>query len=146
VADGWQEIGTLCHIHVNYGWGNWATDWYAVDSLYDSNVDEEYAMIGIHPWRSLGPSFSGIYTLGTFPYRYFDEDATGDNASFAAGHYLQFLPGVTVTCNNNTIAFNSTSSASTHLFINGDTTNGIHLHNGALILRKDGSISFPRQK
>lgn len=146
VADGWQEVGStpIRQYHMNYGWGESDDIWYTLDTLPLGDEDEEYALLDIHPNVILGSSISGVYPLESFPYRYFNEDVAGDNASFAAGQFLQLLPGITITCKNGSINFNATNSAPTYLFLNGDITHGIQIHSGALELYMNGSISFSR--
>jgi hypothetical protein len=81
----------------------------------------------------------------SFPYRYFDRSTLGDNASFAAGQYLQILPGITITCNSGTVSFLGERFAPTFLFLNGDTSYGIHVHSGAIKLHEGGAMAFPKK-
>jgi hypothetical protein len=154
VADGWEEEeidGTLTRrYHMNYGWDNSRNTWYTLDALYqpdpDGDTDDEYMLINIYPAQALGSSLSGAYLCNaSFPYRYFDQDATGSSAVFTQGQYLQFLPKITVTCTSTTggnISFIGTSSNNTRLFTRGDTSKGIKITNGALKLYQGGSIKF----
>jgi hypothetical protein len=149
VGDGWREIGTPTQQqwHVNYGHGDDGTTmWYAVDNWYQPG-DDEYMLIDIYPAQALGSSLSGTYLRNSsFPYRYFDRDATGNSATFESGQNLQFLPDITVTCTSATggsIRFEGSSSLNTRLFTRGDRSKGIRIYSGAIELNRDGSIKFP---
>jgi len=142
VGDGWQEVGVpaVKQYHMNYGWGGPSNAWYTLDALQGGDPNEEYMLEGIKPAQALGSWLSGTYTLQAFPYRYFDRDATGSSATFNSGQYLQFLPGVTVTCTSTTggsITFYGWS----RLFTRGDTSQGIRIYSGGAIkLYQNGSI------
>ena len=152
VGDGWQETvlappHILREYHMNYGGEGPGSDtWYTLDGLPLGGIDEEYALINIHPACALGSWLSGGYEPPSFPYRYFDRDATGDNAVFNAGHYLQFLPSITVTCTSTTggkIEFRGLSTENSHLFTRGDElSTGINIYNGHVYLYQGGSIKF----
>lgn len=90
----------------------------------------------IHPAPSLGTWLSGdpqdgnkLYEVPSYPYRHFDQDATGRNVTFAAGHNLQFPAGVKVSATSpigDCIRFVGTPSANTRLFsIRGMETGGL---------------------
>jgi hypothetical protein len=163
VSDGWQEInigGVLTRqYHMNYGWGgavppgdpDWAgitnsNNWYTLDALPGSSSDEEDMIENIYPAQALGSSISGTYTQdAAFPYRYFDQDATGYSATFESGQFLQFLPDITVRCISavgNAIRFEGSSGYHTRLFTRGDTSQGIRIYDGVIKLNTDGSIKF----
>jgi len=148
VCDGWQEIGgaPLRQYHMNYGWANNFTTWYTLDNLHLGNPAEEYMVVNIVPVTHLGGSLAGTYPLDTtFPYRYFDLDASGTVATFDAGQYLQSLPGIKITCaagTGNNIRFLSTSGANTRMFTRGDISNGARLQGGAIKLDPGGSLRF----
>ena len=160
VGDGWQEIGSpvIRQYHMNYGWGGgvkknetcWSgytnsNTWYTLDALPCSDSDKERMFENIYPAQALGHSLSGTYTRQSFPYRYFDRDATGDSVNFKAGQNLQFLPDITVTCTSatgNSIRFEGSSSQNTRLFTRGDRTKGVHIYDGAVKLNQHGSIQF----
>ena len=152
VCDGWQEVGSTRQYHMNYGWGsascgghacNW---WYTLDALYHSeDTGLEMMLLGLRPETALGSTVSGGYTPGTFPYRYFDQNATGVNASFDAGHYLQFLPGVRVTCRGmgyDKIQFRGWSNANSRLFTRGNIGAGARIYSGHIYLFGGGSIKL----
>ncbi|RZN39858.1 MAG: hypothetical protein EFT35_03420, partial [Methanophagales archaeon ANME-1-THS] len=154
VGDGWRERivsgQTVREYHMNYGWSNVSYNtWYVLDGLYypaGGSINDEYMLENIYPAVALGNSIAGTYSLQSFPYHYFDQDATGNSATFEAGQYLQFLPNVEVTCTSTTggsIRFLGTSSYNTRLFTRGDPSKGIRIYNGAVKLNKDGSIKFP---
>ena len=157
VADGWQEVYikgvSTRQYHMNYGWGmtgNCTTGcnaWYTLDELYLGGKDEEEMLVRIYPAPSLGSSLSGTYAKRSFHYRYFDQDATGHDAVFEAGQYLQFLPGITVKCTSpdgGKIQFRGGSTDNTYLFTRGDIiSKGIRIHSGHIYLYNQGSIKFP---
>jgi len=155
VADGWMEAGSdplLRFYHINYGWGRSEScngpcnTWYLVDEIYGGNPDDELMLVNIRPIQSVGPNPAGSYPAPEFPYRYFDRDAAGGNVIFGAGHFLQFLPGITVTCISSTgdsIRFYGTSEANTRMFTRGDPSVGILIRDGCVKLSRDGSIVFP---
>ena len=147
VGDGWQEIGSTPtrQYHMNYGWDNSYTAWYTLDALYLGGVDEEYILENIYPAQALGSWLSGTYSQQSFPYRYFDRDATGYSATFSSGQYLQFLPNITVTNTSNTggsFRFEGSDTLNTRLFTRGDTSQGVRIYNGTIKINKNGSIKF----
>jgi hypothetical protein len=151
VCDGWQISGADKEYHMNYGWSGTSRDvWYTLDSLYQpggGTTSDEYLLENIYPEQSLHSIISGTYTRQSFYYRYFNVDATANiGATFDAGQYLQFLPGIKLTCTSTTggsIRFNSTSSNLTRLFSNGDRTEGVRLNSGGAIkLNRYGGIKF----
>jgi len=156
VIDGWQEIGTpsVQEVHVVYGAGGGSDGWYALDYNIpgtDPTWQWEKMAINIVPDQALGTSVSGMYSRdASFPYRYFDQDATGNSASFAAGQNIQFLPGVSVTGISTTggyIRFVGTSSDNTRLFsIRGTaataTVASVQSYDGGIRLYQNGGIRF----
>ena len=147
VCDGWQEIGStpIRQYHMNYGWDDSSNAWYALDALHLGGKDEERMVENIYPAPSLGSWLAGWYSPPSFPYRYFNRDATGHDAAFDAGHYLQFLPGITVKCTSpadGKVQFRGWSTANTYLFARGDTSTGIRIHSGHIYLYQNGSIKF----
>ena len=101
--------------------------------------------MNIYPAQYLGSWLSGTYTKQSFPYRYFDRDATGSSAIFEAGQYVQFLPTITATCTSTTggsIRFYGASVNNTRLFSRGDRTKGVRIYDGAVKLNRYGSIRF----
>ena len=126
---------------MNYGWFGSSHDaWYTLDGLYGGDPLDEYMLENIYPAQALGSLLSGIYTRNaSFPYRYFDQDTTGDSAAFESGRNLQFLGGITATCTSSTggsIRFYGSSSLNTRLFSDGDTTKGVRIHNGVIKLNR----------
>jgi hypothetical protein len=149
VCDGWQEFGypLIRQYHMNYGWTNTNYNaWYTLDSLYLGNPIHEYMVENIYPEPAMLATFGGFYALPTFPYRYFDQDATGWNADFQPGHNLQFLSGIVVKCTGVTgdyVRFPSSLAQNTRLFSRGDITRGVQLrYLGGLKLRPHGEIKF----
>ena len=146
VADGWQEIAGSKQYHMNYGWVNESsTVWYTLDALYLGGVDEEWMQIHIRPAQSLGGTLSGTYSQASFPYRYFNKDATGSDAAFSGGQYLQFLPNVTVTNTSTTggsFRFEGSDSLATYLFTRGDTSAGVKISSGVVKMTRNGGIKI----
>ncbi len=145
VCDGWKVVGSIRMCHMNYGRTGTSSDaWYNIDNLPDS--DAEGMIRKIKPAPSLGSELkSGTYTKKAFPYRYFDQDATGHDTVFEAGQYLQFLPGITVKCTSSDggkIQFIGWSYSNTRLFTRGDISKGIRIHSGHINLYNQGSIKF----
>jgi hypothetical protein len=164
VVDGWQEVdmgwGIISQYHMNYGWGGsvlgspeWngytnSNVWFTVDALPGGDLPEERVLMNLHPSGSVGDTVAGIYSRNSsFPYRYFDLDATGSNAMFQSGQYLQFLEGVEVRGTGNThtaeaICFEGTASFPTHLYTRGDPSLGIKIISGSLKLGNGGRLSL----
>ena len=143
VCDGWQEIGSPVtrQYHMNYGWANGATTWYTLDALLGGNPSEEYMVLNIIPVHTLGSSLSGTYPAPSFPYRYFNLDASGSNATFNSGQLLQSLPGLTIkgTGTSTYIKFYGSSGLYTRIFTDGDQSEGIVIKGGTIRLRSSGS-------
>ncbi|OPZ44452.1 MAG: Peptidase C10 family protein [Euryarchaeota archaeon ADurb.BinA087] len=149
VCDGWKEyyIGSDFYreYHLNYGGALAASTWYALDQLPPYDPGEEGLLENIYPAQSLGNSITGTYSLQSFPYRYFDQDTLGDSAFFSAGQNLQFLPGITVSCNSGTgsaIRFEGSDTSNTLLYTRGDKTKGIQISGGALELTPGGELTL----
>lgn len=150
IADGWEEDAAGKRYHINYGWADESlTTWYKLDEVPGGDSDD-YMLVNIRPSWAVGNQPSGFYSKLSYPYRYFDQDAEGASATFAAGQNLQFLPGVTVKCTgsgDDSIRFVGTSSDNTRLFsIKGTGSGGllaeIKVYNGGIKLRRNGSLRF----
>lgn len=153
VGDGWRvrTVGGTdsFEYHMNYGWDNGFNAWYILDHLYypsGGSTDDEYILKNIYPIHSLGESLSGNYLQPSPPYyRYFDQDAKGDNANFLYGQNLQFLPNISVSCTSTSggsIRFIGSASEDLLLFSRGDTLKGIRISDGEIRLYRYGSIKF----
>jgi len=153
VCDGWREIGgsPTRQYHMNYGWNDSHNAWYTLDALYWGGLYEEEMLLYIYPAQALGNWLSGTYSRNpSFPYRYFDQDATGVSATFAPGQNLQFLPGVTVkgtSITSDHIRFEGTTTNNTRLFsikgtAAGSSVAGVRIYNGAIKLFQNGSLRF----
>ena len=102
----------------------------------------------------MGPAISGTYALPTDPgehfdkpTRYFDQNATGTNASFAAGHNFQYArPGVWLRntgTGGDEILFQGTPGAETEFYKGapvGDVK--IRISDGAIRLNAGGEIAL----
>jgi len=146
VGDGWQIIDGVKQYHMNYGFAricgdpNGCNTWYTLDALHLGDYYKEKMLVGIYPAPALGSSLSGTYSRESFPYRYFERDATGSSATFAAGQYLQFLPRITARCT-------STTGEYIRLFsIKGTagvaTIAGIQIYNGGIRMYQNGCMKF----
>lgn len=171
VCDGWQIVGSVKQYHMNYGWDdgthedctcNPCNAWYTLDELCLGDRDIEEMLVRVYPAPSLGTWLSGdppddpVEYGVPFPlpiiYRYFDQNATGRNVTFAAGHQLQFLPGVSVRGTSpigDCIRFVGGPDLLriTRLFsIKGTKTGGsdagIKIYNGGIRLYNTGGIKF----
>jgi len=145
VADGWKETGTptIRQYHINYGWGeSTTTAWYVLDEIYGGDPNSEYILENIVPFQSIGTTIYGAYSKPLFPFRYFDQDATGSNAVFMQGQNLQFLPNITLSCNGNGIIFIGIPSDATFFYTRGDILKGIKLSDGKIVLHNQGSIKL----
>ena len=147
VCDGWQEFGSplVRQYHMNYGWANSASTWYTLDALHLGNPAGEYMIVNIVPVYALGSSISGTYGTLSFPYRYFDRDATGSSATFNSGQFIQILPDLTVTGTGTStyVRFYGSAGQYTRIYSQGDPNDGITITGGALRLRNGGSIKLP---
>ena len=149
VGDGWQELGNpiIRGYHMNYGWSGPGADvWYILDALQGGDPNTEYILENIVPIQSLGNWITGYYPKESFPYRYFDKDALGSNATFSYGQNLQFLPNITLIGISPSlpIRFNGSTGVNnnTRLYTGGDITTGIRIYSGSIELTNYGSIKF----
>ncbi len=159
VCDGWQEYwkdgAYLRQYHMNYGWAGGCSSrcpdcanydntntWYTLDALSCSAPDEEKMIVELYPQSSLGSRLRPNTTYqkpGGGGCRYFDQDCTGQSVTFEAGHCLQFLAGVKVTCTGEYLRF----EGNTRLFsIERDKVAGIRIYDGDIRLCDKGSIKF----
>lgn len=145
VVDGWKEDSTNKKYHINYGWMDEnKTMWYNLDEIDGGDINEEAMFINIKPEPVLGDQLTGNYKKLLYPYRYFDQDASGMSVTtFDAGQNLQFLPGIKVKCISGNISFKGSSSDNTRLFsIKGTQVAGIKIYNGAIKLQPGCGIGF----
>ncbi|MBN1339103.1 MAG: C10 family peptidase [Bacteroidales bacterium] len=147
VCDGWRETGNpvVKQYHMNYGWVGTGNDtWYTLDALQGGNPVEEYMVLYIVPLTAIGGNLSGTYTAQSFPYRYFDLDASGSSATFNSGQLLQILPGLTIRgySSLNYVKFYGSSGLHTRIFTEGNLSEGILIQNGAVRLHNNGSIKL----
>ena len=153
VGDGWRTSGGE-QIHMNYGWGRTGiypdgdNTWYYLDFLHLGDPENEYMIRYIMPAPFIS-TLSGYFSRdASFPYRYFTKDHSGENALFAGGQRLQFLPGIVVSGTGNSTApvvFQSSSSNPSYLFTQGDLTKGVRINSvnsSAIKLQNGGSIKF----
>lgn len=147
VGDGWQEIGSAPtrQYHMNYGWGGSYNAWYTLDALYGGDPDDEYMIEGIYPAQALGSYLSGVFARQAFPYRYFDQDAYGNNVTFDSGQYLQFLQGVWLKsyAGGGAIQINGASGLNTRIYTRGNPASGARIYSGAIRLSNGGGIRLP---
>lgn len=162
VADGWKETGTnpiVQYYHMNWGHGefaqhsgDWKNCWYALDAIYGSDPFAEYMLLNIVPENAVGPSMAGNYSRLAFPYRYFDQDTSGSNATFGSGQMLQTLEGARITGTDTTgyyVRFIGALSSPTKIYTSGDPSKGVRIKGtasrfGSIRLSNNGSISLAR--
>jgi hypothetical protein len=144
VCDGWQYFGFVMLYHMNYGWADGATTWYVVDDLQGGDPNEEYMIVNIVPLAAMGPSLSGTYVAQSYPYRYFDLDASGSSATFNSAQLLQILPELTITGTGTStyVKFYGSTGLHTRIFTDGNLTEGILIQNGGIRLKNNGSIKL----
>jgi len=136
VVDGWQVLGTRQY-HMNYGWDDAYTMWYALDTLYLGDYDEEYMMVNIFPVTSVRHAIVGVYPKGDFNFRYFNQDASGSSAIFESGQNFQFLPNIVVT-SSGSIKFGGNS----RFFTRGDISRGIRTDSGGISMYSGGQMKL----
>ena len=140
VVFGYGYQGTMRFFHMNYGWGG--------DPVWEdiTNIAGLEGIIRkIRPAPSLGDRLTeDWYSPPSFPYRYLNRNASGENTTFDAGHYLQFLSGVKVTCTSSSggrIQFRGWSNNNTHLYADAPSR-GIRIHSGHVNLLRNGSVKL----
>jgi len=136
VCDGYRIVGSQRFFHMNYGWGE-TCRWDDITEISGA----EGVIRHIRPAPSLGSTLTNFtYSAPAFPYRYLMQNTTGSNVTFDAGHYLQFLSGVKLTCVGTRIAVYGWSDHNTRLFTEASWAQGIRVHSGHLYLYNGGSI------
>jgi hypothetical protein len=154
VVDGWETDSGSDMVHVNYGWGEMENTnfdgttttvlgWVSLNGLPYSTGDEG-RLFNVVPANHIGPSVGGSYT-GTY---YFNQNASGADATFQPGSWLQFLPTVTVSNSGGSadvITFQGSAASPTTLLANGDPSKGILIGNGALKLAGGGCLRLVPQ-
>ncbi len=156
VIDGYQHFMEVRLYHINYGWGGsvgeaacWdpyretgSNTWYTLCAM-PCTFDEDM-IAGIQPDVSLDPLLGPIYGNNpSFPYRYVNVDATGNDVTFSAGQLIQFLPGVDILCTSMTgsaIKIFGAPELHTRLFTRGDQTKGVRIENGGIALYGGGGV------
>ncbi len=124
VGDGWDEQwfeGNYYWYHMNYGWPNDSRDtWYALDGLH-LGTEDEYVIAIVVPDCAIGGTLASLYYAAV---RYFDQDVSGTNSTFFAGHGLQILKSGFLLFNNGgptaAIRFYGAPDLKTRFFLEGD--------------------------
>lgn len=146
ICDGWRVDATWGNeYHMNYGdGGSPYTSWWLMDYLYLGDPNVENMTLNIFPSVALGANLYGFYTPQAFPYRYFDQDASGVLATFYWGQMLQTLPNITITGigTNTYVEFLGLSNSNINIFTGGDPSEGIVVKNGTIRLKNNGSIKL----
>lgn len=152
VLDGWREWHWGSYqpeYHMNYGWNDDNNAWFALDGLLQvvdtASWVQEYMITGIVPIQSLGDMFFGPLSTLPFPYRYVDRDCIGTAAEFQAGQFIQFLPGVKLTCGAETVRFNGDSRNQSVLYT-PIPDRGIKIYNGAMVMHTGCEIRFQQSR
>ncbi|MBN1482347.1 C10 family peptidase [candidate division KSB1 bacterium] len=154
VVDGWREVNTdgktRLEYHINYGWGGTNTAWFILDNIPGGDYDEEQMLFHIWPTNRFSTAIAGYISCNhSFPYRYFDRNTVGVNATIAAGHKLQFLPGINVSASPGAgiyLKIEGSSSNRTVLFANGNESIGAIIKSGAIKLSNDGGMVLTPQR
>ena len=153
VVDGYDDSSGQYKVHANYGWNGdeqntwYDLDWFDCDTDNGWNLrcewDDEYMIRYIYPRNGLSEWYTG--TLSTYGgagtlHHYIYNDTYSNNLTVQGGARLQFLPGVCLICNGNTITIDG-SSSDTRFFSNGIPTQGLKVTEGGKIkLSPNGSI------
>ncbi len=151
-VDGWKEewVGDDYRmVHAIFGLHNlWDENWYTLDTLLTAPQDLEGMVREIFPDCSLGTTVDGTWPVPTYPYRYFNRDASAQSATFAAGHNLPilrsgFLLSNTGTATPDVITFNGTTTANTLLYLYGDPAgeSRIRVRDGAIKVHAGGQLA-----
>jgi hypothetical protein len=146
VVDGWEVYGDppQRHVHVNFGWGGAHIEWSLLNELPCADGNEG-RLFDLHPNQGVPASISGTYSGD----HYFGWDASGANATFSAGSWLQFLPAVTVSNNGGPTDAIIFRGSATDMVAVRDSRKCVRLFNGAVKLfgkgaLRIGSIDPPR--
>jgi hypothetical protein len=156
VVDGYDDSGGMYKVHANYGWGdNWHNTWYDLD-WFDCNNDinyttpcefnEEELIRFIYPRNGLREWYTG--TLGPWGgpqslHHYVYDDTYSNDLTVQGGARVQFLPGVSLICNGNSININGDSPNETRFYSNGMPTKGLKVNkNGEIKLHQNGAITI----
>ncbi len=159
VCDGWRIVSDIKQYHMNYGWGGWlgsdscwdpyvgigSNTWFTLDALPCPDLSKEDVIAFIKPAGSLDTILSGTYVAqSVFPYRYVNVDTGGESAVFQAGQLIQSLPGRRIRCTSAVggggIKFYGSPSLHTRIFTRGDTSKGVKITNGAVVLYGGGGV------
>jgi hypothetical protein len=102
-------------------------------------------LVGIVPANAVGATPSGAYPTWSYPYRYFDQDAAGADATFSSGQLLQCLPGIRIkgTGTSTWLHFLGNTTNNTRMFKNGDVSRGILIKDGEIRLKNGGVMTLP---
>jgi hypothetical protein len=168
VCDGWQEVGGLKQVHMNYGWGGNvngnctpcitnSNTWYWVEWLPCNDRHDEALHWGVYPDCAEGSSLIGNSSILPGVSVYFDQDASPSIFSFGSDPIVyatdcQFLPGVRVGsateseiwASKKSVEFVPLLSRTTRLFsIKGTSAASVKvMENGVLKLSNGGKIRF----
>jgi len=149
VVDGWQVVGVQKQFHMNCGWAGGRPDkpcwsdytdtntWYTLNAIPCSDLAEEYMMVNIFPATSMRHVIAGIYPKAVFNFRYFNQDASGSSAIFAAGQNLQFLPDIVVS-STGAIKFGGNS----RFYTRGDMSTGMRTDSGGISMYSGGQMKL----
>ena len=148
VVDGYDNTGGQYMVHANYGWDDGHTAWYTLNTWhcgdYDCSWDEEEMIRNIYPRDGLCGSYSGTLSpwrgAGSL-HHYIYCDVSSNNMTIQGGARVQFLPGVSLKCNGNSINIDGGTPEETRFFSEGLPTRGLKVAGGGQIkLKSDGMI------
>lgn len=149
VVDGYDDTGGQPMAHANYGWDNGNNDWYVLDHFYcdppGCDLDEEYMVRCLFPLNGLCEERSGFlypqndeWTIHYYAYC----NTASDDLTVEGGAWLQFLPGVSLSCfaNEVNIYGRGPDLGETRFFTGGDATRGLLVGNGGEVRLLPGGI------
>ncbi len=152
VVDGYDSVNL---VHVNYGWADAHTAWYKFDDFdcdsaagfQDGCEWTKYEMIRyIYPRGGIYGTFNGVFSPkndpGDFP-QYIYGDLSSSGLTVQGGAWVQFLPGVVMSCSANTIEIDGRdkTTGDTRFFSNGDPTIGFGVGgNGKIKMYANGAM------
>lgn len=154
VVDGYDGTGGQHKVHANYGWGvNWHNNWYELD-WFDCDTeygwqrrcdwDDEELIRFIYPRGGLCESYSGTLSPRNSPtdlhhYVYCDADCHG--VVVQAGAWVQFLPGISLTCATDSVDIYGRTPDETRFYSEGLPTRGLKVcADGEIKLLPGGGI------
>ncbi len=102
--------------------------------------------IGIVPDIALGGyASSDIRADPGWPLRYVDRDCIETNATFRAGHLIQFLPDVQMACSTGYVRFEDSPEHHSVLYP-PEYSRGVRIEDGAIMMYEKRAIKFRQRR